>query len=135
MRRLNISSGSEWENLVGYSRAVRVGAVVEVAGTVAVDQDGNVAGADDPYLQTKFIIAKIERALREAGAELKDVVRTRIYVTNMDHWSEIARAHGEAFQDIKPASTMIEVKALIAPEYLLEIEMTAIVENTTSIDY
>jgi enamine deaminase RidA (YjgF/YER057c/UK114 family) len=123
--RINISSGAKWEDIVGYSRAVRIGNVIEVAGTAAVDEAGNVVGVDDPYTQTKFILAKIERALHEAGATMQDVVRTRMYVTDISRWEEIGRAHGEYFRDIKPAATMVEVKALISPELLVEIEATA----------
>jgi len=127
IKRLNISSGAKWEDIVGYSRAVRVGNVVEVAGTTAVDENGQVVGINDPYEQTKFIVAKIEKALIEAGATLKDVVRTRMFVTNISQWEDIGRAHGTYFQEIKPVSTMIEVKSLISPELLAEIEATAIV--------
>jgi len=127
IKRLNISSGAKWEDIVGYSRVVRVGNVVEVAGTTAVDENGQVVGINDPYEQTKFIVAKIEKALIEAGATLKDVVRTRMFVTNISQWEDIGRAHGIYFQEIKPVSTMIEVKSLISPELLVEIEATAIV--------
>jgi len=115
--------------VAGYSRAVRVGAIVEVAGTTAVDENGQVAGANDPYQQTRFILAKIEKALSSAGASMKDVVRTRMFVTDISRWEEIARAHGEVFREIKPASTMLEVKALISPELLVEIEATAIIND------
>ncbi|MBK7448364.1 MAG: RidA family protein [Anaerolineales bacterium] len=125
--RVNISSGAKWEDVVGYSRAVRVGNVIEVAGTTAVDEDGNTVGANSPYEQTKFILAKIEKALTSAGASLKDVVRTRMFVTDISKWEEIGRAHGEFFREIKPAASMIEVKGLISPELLIEIEVTAIV--------
>ncbi len=125
--RVNISSGAKWEDVVGYSRAVRVGNVIEVAGTTAVDEDGNTVGANSPYEQTKFILAKIEKALTSAGASLKDVVRTRMFVTDISKWEEIGRAHGEFFREIKPAASMIEVKGLISPELLIEIEVTAII--------
>ncbi|HEY4691171.1 MAG TPA: RidA family protein [Anaerolineae bacterium] len=125
--RLNISSGAQWEDIVGYSRAVRVGNVIEVAGTTAVDESGAVVGAGDPYTQTKFILTKIERALIAAGATLKDVVRTRMFVTDISRWEDIGRAHGEVFRDIKPAATMVQVAALISPELLVEIEATAMV--------
>ncbi|MBK6791733.1 MAG: RidA family protein [Anaerolineales bacterium] len=125
--RVNISSGAKWEDVVGYSRAVRVGNVIEVAGTTAVDEDGNTVGANSSYEQTKFILAKIEKALTSAGASLKDVVRTRMFVTDISKWEEIGRAHGEFFREIKPAASMIEVKGLISPELLIEIEVTAIV--------
>ena len=119
--RLNI-----WEDIVGYSRAVRVGDIIVVAGTTAVDQNGEVVGINDPFEQTRFIIAKIEKSLIEAGAALEDVVRTRIYVTDITQWKEIGRAHGLYFKEIKPASTMVEIQALIRPEMLVEIEATAI---------
>lgn len=121
------SSGTELENIVGYSRAVRVGNVIEVSGTVASDGN-NVVGKNDVYLQTKFILKKIEFALKEADASLNDVVRTRIYVKDISKWSEVAKAHQEVFGNIKPASTMVEVSSLISPEYLVEIEVTAVVK-------
>lgn len=121
------SSGTEWENIVGYSRAVRVGNVIEVSGTVA--SDGNdVVGKNDVYLQTKFILKKIEFTLKKIDASLNDVVRTRIYVKDISKWSEVAKAHQEIFGNIKPASTMVEVSSLILPEYLVEIEATAILD-------
>ena len=126
-QRINISSGTKWEDIVGYSRAVRVGNLVEVAGTTAVDENGQVIGKDDPYEQAKFALGKIERALKEAGASLQDVIRTRMFVVDISQWEEIGRAHGEFFRGIKPAATMVEVKALIGPELLVEIEATAIV--------
>jgi len=128
-QRLNISSGAKWEDVVGYSRAVRIGKIVEVAGTTATDENGNVVGAGDPYQQTKFILAKIEKALNAAGATLKDIARTRMFVTDISRWEEIGRAHGEYFKEIKPAATMVEVKSLISPELLVEIEATAILQN------
>ena len=126
--RKNISSGAKWENIVGYSRAVRVGNVIEISGTVASDQESVVCGKDE-YQQTKFILKKIENILEEAGAKLNDVVRTRIYVLNIKKWSEIAQAHQEVFGSIKPATSMIEVSKLISPEYLVEIEATAILNS------
>jgi enamine deaminase RidA (YjgF/YER057c/UK114 family) len=126
-KRLNIASGAKWEDIVGYSRAVRIGNVVEVAGTAAVDENGEVVGIDDPYAQTKFALSKIEKALAAANASLEDVVRTRLFVTDIARWEEIGRAHGEYFGAIKPASTMVEVRSLISPELLVEIEATAIV--------
>ena len=126
--RTNYSSGAKWEDIVGYSRAVRVGNVVEVTGTVAVDEHNTVIGEADPYLQTKFIIQKIETVLIKAGASLRDVVRTRMFVTDISRWEEYGRAHGEAFADIRPCTTMVEVSKLIAPEYLIEIEATAIIQ-------
>ena len=126
--RKNISSGTEWEDLVGYSRAVRIGNTIEVAGTVATEE-GNIIAKGDAYAQTKFILDKISSVLKEAGARMEDVTRTRIYVTNISRWREIGRAHGEAFGNIRPATTMVEVKALINAEYLVEIEATAIIPN------
>jgi enamine deaminase RidA (YjgF/YER057c/UK114 family) len=128
-KRLNISSGAKWEDIVGYSRAVRVGNVIEVSGTTAVDEQGNVIGLGNPYEQTKFTIAKIEKALLAAGAKLQDVVRTRMFVTDISQWEEIGRAHGEYFREIKPVATMVEVKSLISPELLVEIEVTAILPS------
>lgn len=128
-KRMNISSGAKWEDIVGYSRAVRVGNIVEVAGTTAVDEQGNVVGLNDAYEQTRFIFAKIEKALTAAGASLKDIVRTRMFVTDISKWEEIGRAHGEVFRAIKPAASMIEVKGLISPELLVEIEVTAILSE------
>ena len=125
-KRLNISSGAKWEDIVGYSRAVRVGNTVEVAGTTAVDERGETVGVNNPYEQTKFILAKIEKALIQAGASMKDVVRTRMFVTDISKWEEIGRAHGEFFREIKPAASMIEVKGLISADLLIEIEVTAI---------
>jgi enamine deaminase RidA (YjgF/YER057c/UK114 family) len=124
-KRLNISSGAKWEDIVGYSRAVRIGDLIEVAGTTAVDEDGQVIGRGDPYEQTRFILSKIESAINAAGGNLQDVIRTRIFVSDIAHWEKIGRAHGEHFRDIKPASTMVEVSALINPELLVEIEATA----------
>ena len=125
-KRLNISSGAKWEDIVGYSRAVRMGNVIEVAGTTAVDENGQVVGLNDPYEQTRFILSKIEKALTQAGVTMKDVVRTRMFVTDMSQWEEIGKAHGLYFKDIKPAATMVEVKSLISQELLVEIEATAI---------
>ena len=127
--RLNISSGVKWEDIIGYSRAVRVGNVIEVAGTTAIDEAGNLVGADDPYEQTRYIITKIEKAIIEAGASLQDIVRTRIFTTDISRWEEIGRAHGESFREIKPASTMVEVKSLINPVLLVEMEATVILQE------
>ncbi|QCR23537.1 RidA family protein [Pontibacter sp. SGAir0037] len=124
--RLNISSGAVWEDLIGYSRAVKAGPFIEVAGTTATEGD-IVIGKGDAYEQTKYILKKIEKALQEAGATLQQVIRTRIYVTDISQWEAVGRAHGEFFHAIKPASTLIEVKALIHPEQLVEIEASAIV--------
>ena len=128
MNRKNISSNAKWEDIVGYSRAVRIGNRVEVAGTTAVD-GGQVVGKGEPFEQAMFILKIIEKALLEAGATLNDVVRTRIYVTNINHWEEIGRAHGIFFKDIKPATTMVEVSRLIDPEMLVEIEASAVVND------
>lgn len=124
--RTNINSGSPWEDIVGYSRAVRIGNIIEVAGTTAVDGDVLIGG-DSMYEQTKFILQKIEKALLAAGATMNDVVRTRVYVTDISRWEEVGKAHGEIFQSIKPASAMVEVSALINQQMLVEIEATAIV--------
>ena len=129
-KRINISSGVKWEDIVGYSRAVKIGNVIEVAGTTALDEEGKLVGPGDPYEQTRYIIAKIEKALTSAGAALTDVVRTRIFTTDISRWEEIGQAHGEFFKDIKPASTMVEVKALINPEMLVEIEATVILQES-----
>lgn len=127
-KRLNISSGAKWEDIIGYSRAVRLGNVIEVSGTTtAVDENGKTLGLNDPYEQTRLALGKIEKALKEAGASLKDVVRTRLFVTDISRWEDVGRAHGEFFKDIKPVTTMVEVKALIGAELLVEIEATAIV--------
>jgi enamine deaminase RidA (YjgF/YER057c/UK114 family) len=124
--RKNISSGAVWEERVGYSRAVRVGNVVEVAGTTATDGD-QVIGKGNLYEQTKFVFQKIEKSLIEAGCTMKDVVRTRMYVTDISKWEEAGRAHAEFFSDIKPVATMVEVSRLIDPDLLIEVEVTAIV--------
>jgi len=128
MKRTNYSSGALWEGKVGYSRAVRIGNVIEVSGTVASDND-KVVAEGNAYEQTKFALAKIESALINAGATLHDVVRTRMFVTDISRWEEYGRAHGEFFKSIKPATTMVEVSKLIDPRYLVEIEVTAIVEQ------
>lgn len=127
--RINISSGAKWEDIIGYSRAVKIGNLIEVAGTTAIDENGNVVGANDPYEQTKFIFEKIEKALASAGASLRDVVRTRMFTTDISQWEEIGRAHGEFFREIKPAASLIEVKGLIDPELLIEIEVTAVLSS------
>ena len=127
MRHQLYSSGTSWEAVVGYSRAVRVDGRIWVSGTTSTGSDGAIVGKGDPYAQAKQAIANIERALVSAGAGLADVVRTRIYVTDIAHWQDIGRAHGEAFADIRPASTMVEVSRLIDPDLLVEIEADAVI--------
>lgn len=122
-----VSSGAVWEDIVGYSRAIRVGNVIEVAGTTAVNEEGKLIGLGDPYKQAIFIIQKAQKALHELGADLKDVIRTRIYTTDISQWEEIGKAHGEFFKEVKPAATMIEVSKLISPDILVEIEFSAMV--------
>ena len=127
MDRINYSSGAKWEDIVGYSRAVRMGNVIEVTGTVAVDENNKVVGAGNAYEQTVFIIRKIEQVLKKAGAGLEHVIRTRMFVTDISRWEEYGKAHGEFFGSIRPCTSMIEVKGLISPEFLIEIEATAII--------
>ena len=127
MQRTNYSSGSKWEDIVGYSRAVKVGNTIEVTGTVASGENGIVVGKGDPYIQTKYIYQKIEKVLQQAGATMKDVVRVRMFVTDISQWQEYGKAHSEFFKDIKPCNTMVEVSALIEPDYMIEIEASAII--------
>ena len=127
--RINFSSGSKWEDIVGYSRAVRMGNIIEVTGTVSSGENGEVVGEDSAYEQTKYIYQKIEAILQRAGASMKDVVRVRMFVTDISRWQEYGKAHSEFFKEIKPCNTMVEVSALIEPGYLIEIEATAILED------
>ena len=130
MERQRVSSGTKWEGLVGYSRAVRVGNLVYVSGTTATDEAGNVVGVGDAEAQAAYIIGKIGRALQEAGASLTDVVRTRIYVTRVADWEAVGRAHARYFGEIRPANSLVEVSALVGSEYLVEIEADAVIATS-----
>tara|TARA_B000000557_G_scaffold246340_1_gene229366 strand:+ start:149 stop:556 length:408 start_codon:yes stop_codon:yes gene_type:complete len=127
--RSNYSSGAPWESIAGYSRAVRIGNIIEVAGTTAVDTEGQVVGAGDISKQTDYIFNKIRNALNDAGSKMSDVIRTRMYLTDINDWETVARMHGDIFSDIKPVSTLVEVSGLIDEELLIEIEVSAVVSG------
>jgi len=128
LNRTNYSSGAKWEDIIGYSRAVKVGRLIEVTGTVASDENGNVVGKDDAYRQTQYIYQKIQKVLESAGATMANIIRVRMFVTDISRWEEYGEAHSEFFKDIKPCNTMVEVSALIEPDYMIEIEATAMMD-------
>lgn len=128
MERRRVSSGTEWEREVGYSRAVRVGNRIEVAGTTATDEAGEVVGEDDPYRQTRRALSNVESAIARLDASVEDVVRTRLFVTDVEDWEAVGRAHGEVFEDVRPVTTLVEVSALVDPAMLVEVEAVAVVD-------
>lgn len=130
MQRINYASGAKWEEMIGYSRAVKMGNVIEVSGTVAVDENGHVVGKGNVYEQARYILHKIEKVLERADATMKDVVRTRIYITDISRWEELGKAHSEYFKIVKPCTSLVEVKGFISQDYLVEIEVTAVLHGT-----
>jgi enamine deaminase RidA (YjgF/YER057c/UK114 family) len=134
LKRINIPAGTIWEDVVGYSRAVKIGNIIEVSGTAAVE-NGEIIGRGNAYKQTKFILEKIKKTLESLGSGVNDVIRTRIYVTDISKWEEIGKAHGEYFKDVKPATSMVEVKSLIDPEMTVEIEATAILTRKVNFGF
>ncbi len=127
--RKNVQSGAVWEAKIGYSRAVRIGNIIEVSGTTSINEKDEIVGKNDPYAQTLFIFNIIEKALHKVGAQMSDVIRTRMYVVNIEHWEEISKAHAEIFQNIRPAATMVEVSRLISDGMLVEIEVSAVLSE------
>ena len=129
MQRINYASGARWEEMIGYSRAVKMGNLIEVSGTVAVDEHGKVVGKDNMYEQARYILQKIEKVLERAESGMKDVVRTRMYVTDVSRWEELGKAHSEFFKDTKPCTSLLEVNGFIDRDYLVEIEVTAVIQS------